>query len=394
MGCAEPVRILVLTNLFPSAWDPLRASFNRQQFDRLGARHDVVVMTAIDFRDRRRGRRGDPPSLLHATADDFTFWYPPRIGRSLHGATWYASLLAQQGRRLRAGRYDLLLASWAFPDAVGTRWLARRLGLPYVVKVHGSDLNVTTDFRLRRWQISRALRDAGAVVAVSQALATKARELGVPGERVRVIYNGVDGELFRPGDRAEARSALALPVDAPVVLYVGNLKLTKGCMDLLDSFPAVLARNPGARLVFVGSGGAHAGLVQRSRQLGIETNVLFAGAAAHAQLPRWMQAADVLALPSHAEGVPNVVLEAMACGLPVVATAVGGIPEVLPPTAGVQVPAHDIGAISGALNEALARTWDREAILSHACNFRWDDNIDQLDAVLRQVATSRSRMPP
>ena len=88
------MNILALTNLFPSAWDPLRASFNRQQFDRLARVHDLQVMVAVDFRDRRRGRRGDPPPLAHARTADFTFWYPPRIGRSLHGLAWYASLMA------------------------------------------------------------------------------------------------------------------------------------------------------------------------------------------------------------------------------------------------------------------------------------------------------------
>lgn len=381
------MKVLALTNLFPTAWDPLRASFNRQQFDRLGAYHELDVMVAVDFRDRRRGPRGDAPALAHARASDFTFWYPPRIGRSLHGLAWYASLMAQRGAQLRRARYDLLLASWGYPDAVGTARLARTLGLPYVVKVHGSDLNVQAEQPLHRPQIAAALRGARAVIAVSDALAGKARALGVAPGRVHLLYNGVDGERFRPGDRAAARRALEIAGDDPLVLYVGNLKPAKGCVDLLEAFPVVLAHHPRARLAFVGSGAAGATIARRAQQLGIAERVLLAGARPHEQLPLWMQAADLLSLPSHNEGVPNVVLEAMACGLPVVATRVGGIPEVLPEQAGLLVPAHDHDALGHALSDALQRGWSREAILAHAAGFRWEDNVRHLDRILRDAAT-------
>src|SRR3546814_17779370 len=89
----------------------------------------------------RSGPAGQPPQLRHARSSDFTFWYPPRVGRSLHGLAWYTCLLAQHGRRLRTEGYDLLPASWGYPDAVGTPWPARPLGLPYVVKAHPSALN-------------------------------------------------------------------------------------------------------------------------------------------------------------------------------------------------------------------------------------------------------------
>lgn len=299
---------------------------------------------------------------------------------------WYASLMAQHGARLRRERYDLLFASWGYPDAVGTARLAATLGLPYVVKVHGSDLNVQANYRLRRPQIASALRGARAVVAVSSALAGKARALGAAKDRVHLLYNGVDGARFRPGDQATARDALDLPSDARLVLYVGNLKESKGCLDLLEAFPAVLARHAGARLAFVGTGPAGPVLARRAHQLGIAERVQLAGARPHDELPTWMQAADLLSLPSHNEGVPNVVLEAMACGLPVVASDVGGIPEVLPAHAGVLVQAHAPEALALALADALERDWQREAIIEHAGTFRWDDNVQRLDRILRDAA--------
>ena len=383
------MKILVLTNLFPTPWDPLRGAFNRQQFERLGQLHDVDVLTAVDFRERLSGVRGEV-AVTGLRTDCFVFVYPPRIGRALHAACWLVSLLLQRGRRLRAAHYDCVLASWAYPDAVAAGWLARLLGIPYVVKVHGSDLNVQAVHALRRPQIRGSLRHAGAIVAVSRALADKAVALGVDAARVHTLYNGVDSELFAPGTQAQARSRLGLPAGAPLLLYVGNLKASKGCIDLLEAFPALLAARPQARLVYVGAGPARAELLERMAALGCGDNVQLIGAVAHAGLGDWFRAADLLCLPSHNEGVPNVVLEAMACATPVVASRVGGIPEVVPEYAGILVPPRDSQALSTALIEASGRAWDSARIATHARGFRWADNVDRLDRILQTVVAGYS----
>lgn len=378
------MKLLVLTNLFPTPWDPLRGSFNRQQFERLGQRHEVHVLTAVDFRERRGARAAvEVPGLR---TDYFVFVFPPGIGRALHAACWFASLLLQRGRRLRAEKYDGVLASWAYPDAVASVWMARWLGIPVVVKVHGSDLNVVAEKALRRPQIRSALRHAGAVVAVSRALAEKAVAIGADPSRVHVIYNGVDAARFAPGAQASARQRLSVQEPcAPLLLYVGNLKEAKGCLDLLEAFPALLARQPDARLVYVGAGTCRDALLARAAALGCADRVQLMGAMAHDALADWFRAADLLCLPSHNEGVPNVVLEAMACGTPVVATRVGGIPEVLPDYAGILVPAKQPEALSAALIQAVETRWDRAKIVAHAATFSWADNVNQLDAIMQRV---------
>jgi len=380
------MKILILTNLFPTPWDPARGAFNRQQFERLGQRHEVDVLTSVDFRERWSRKRGEVRTRGLRTGH-FLFVYPPRFGRSLHAACWLLSLLVQHGRQIRAARYDCVLASWAYPDAVAAGWLARRLGIPYLVKVHGSDLNVQATHALRRPQIQAALRGAGAVVAVSHALAGKVTELGVQRSRVHVVYNGVDHALFAPGSRSEARVRLGLSADTPLLLYVGNLKSSKGCLDLLEALPAVLAIHPRAHLVYVGAGAIRSTLLARAAELGCAKRVQLVGEVPHGDLVHWFRAADLLCLPSHNEGVPNVVLEAMACGTPVVASKVGGIPEVVPDYAGILVPPHAIEALSAALIQAATKSWDSARIIEHADGFRWEDNVSRVERILLGVIT-------
>jgi glycosyltransferase involved in cell wall biosynthesis len=385
------LKVLILTNLFPSPWDPLRSPFNRQQFERLGRWHDVDVITAVDFRERF-GRKRAAFRTNDVNTDHFVFFYPPVIGRSLHATCWLFSLLGQKLRRLWRAPYDCMLLSWGYPDAAAASWLARWLGIPYVVKVHGTDLNVKAEQFLLRPQIQRALRDAQGVVAVSQALADKVVALGADPARVHVLYNGVEPALFKPGSRSDARAKLALPQNQRILLYVGNLKDTKGCLDLLEAFPRVRLTQPDANLIFIGSGPSRDALLQRAAALGCQDRVRLIGAVEHYALGDWFRAADLLCLPSHNEGVPNVILEAMACGTPVVATRVGGIPEVLPEHAGILVNAHDRNGLEGALIDALGKTWDTEQIAAHASRFRWDENIQQLSDILEAAAQSKAGM--
>jgi glycosyltransferase involved in cell wall biosynthesis len=383
------LKILVLTNLFPTPWDPLRSAFNLQQFERLGALHDVEVLTAVDFRERLRGTRGTV-DVANLRTNYFTFVYPPRIGRTLHAMCWFACLLLQHGRRLRSTRYDCILASWGYPDAVAAGWLARMLGIPYVVKLHGSDINVQANHAARRWQIRGALQKAAAVITVSRALASKAIAIGADRLRTHTLYNGVDGDRFKPGARTAARRRLELVEGSPRLLFVGNLKRAKGCMDLLEAFPALLAVKPNARLAYVGTGPCMSELIERATALGCAQQIDLIGSVTHVALGDWFRAADLLCLPSHNEGVPNVVLEAMSCGTPIVATRVGGIPEVVPAVAGLLVPPQDRKSLQDALIEASERQWNTAAIVAHASRFRWDDNVQRLDRILQAAVEGHS----
>lgn len=304
------------------------------------------------------------------------------VPRLAHGA-WgplYAASIAPALLPLR-GRFDVVLGSWAYPDGFAAVVAARVLGLPCVVKLHGSDINIIAKLpgprRLSAWALPRAAK----VVAVSRALADEVAALGVAREHIAIVMNGVDAALFQPGDRAGARRALGLPADRPLALYVGNLKVEKGVLDLA----AAWAQVPGdALLAIVGGGPAQAALAQA---VGALPGVRLAGARPLAEIPTWMAACDVLVLPSHAEGTPNVVLEALACGRRVVATAVGGIPDLITSDVlGQLVPAHDPKSLAVALAHALGTAYDPAEVARLGARGGWDASAAALHEVLAAAA--------
>jgi glycosyltransferase involved in cell wall biosynthesis len=386
------MRVLVVTREFPNAVDPDFAPFNRQQFAALGRRCQVDVLGSIPWFPGARwlSRWSDAGRLAVAPREERIdglsvahprYFYVPRVGIGARGALYAASLAPEVLRR--RGRYDVLLGSWAFPDGVGAVALGRMLGIPAVIKVHGSDINVAARTaavaRNLRWALPRARR----VVAVSRPLGEAVAALGAHASRIDVVPNGVDGELFRPRDRATARAELGEPGDRRRwLLYVGRLEEPKGVLDLLEAFAALAARRTDVRLAVVGGGSARGSLENAARSLG--DRLLVAGPRPLAEVPRWMAASHALVLPSWAEGTPNVVLEALACGRRVVATSVGGIPDLLQdPEAGEMVPPRRPDLLAVAMERALDREYDAESVSRAGARGSWDDSARRLEESLR-----------
>lgn len=388
------MRVLIVTQQFPNSADPVGAPFNRQQFAALGKRCDVDVLAPIPWfpcarilaRKSAAGRFVAVPR--EERIDGLTVGHPryvhiPRVARGTAGALYAASLAAKV---LRArGRYDVLLGSWAFPDGVGVVALGRLLGVPAVVKVHGSDMNVLAKLppiaRNLRWALPRARR----VVAVSRPLGEVVASFGVPRDRIDVVANGVDGELFHPRDRGEARAALGHAGDGRRwLLYVGRLERTKGVLDLVEAFSLLARRRENVRLVLVGDGSARSECEQAAASLG--GRVLIAGARPLDEVPLWMAAGDVLVLPSWAEGTPNVILEALACGRRVVATHVGGIPDVVTgPELGALVPPRDPVRLAEALGTAADARYEPADLARAGARHGWGESARQLEASLREA---------
>jgi teichuronic acid biosynthesis glycosyltransferase TuaC len=384
------LRVLAITKIFPNAAEPLSAPFNRQQFAALARRCELEVMATIPWfpgagllaRWSSAGKLAAVPA--HEQIAGIAVSHPrtlfvPRLAHSAWGPL-YAASIAPAVRRHR-GKVDVVLGSWAYPDGFAAILAARLLGVPCVVKLHGSDINVMAKLPGPRRLLAWALPQAARVVAVSRALADEVAELGVPRDRIAVVMNGVDAELFRPRDRAAARRELGLPA-GPLALYVGNLKPEKGVHDLMRAWDRVARDLPDAALAIVGGGPERAAL-----EAALPPRARLCGPQPLAAIPTWLAACDVLVLPSHVEGTPNVVLEALACGRRVVASAVGGVPDVITSQAlGTLVPARDPDQLATALTQGLRTPYVPEAVAELGARGGWEASATALHAVLAAAA--------
>jgi glycosyltransferase involved in cell wall biosynthesis len=358
------MRILAVTNLYPTPYEPLRAAFNRQQFRALAGRHPVRVICPIAWTDELAGRRAGRPALprdRRAVVDGIAvdhprYYFPPRVLRSRYGHCYRASVRRAFCRAVAEFRPDVVLGTWAYPDGWATVRLAREAGLPVAVKVHGCDvLWGLQQYPDRIARTAEALRGADLVIAVSRDLARNVADLGVPADRIEVVYNGVDADRFHPGPKDQARARVGLTGDVPNVLFVGALVPVKGLDYLLPACSKLMAGGFRFRCHVVGSGPLRPDLERQADQLGLKDTVLFHGPKPHDELPDWYRAADLFILPSRSEGVPGVLMEAMACGTPFVASRVGGVPEVADLGDGELVSAGDVDRMATAIRDVLSR---------------------------------------
>lgn len=389
-------RVLIITNLFADPFGPTRATFSQQQFSRLREHMDVQIIVPVSFVPVIRNpfawrRLKRETQLKWPYADYVIYWYIPGVMRGLHAGFLLLSLLLQRLPTLVRGRWDVILGSWAFPDAVAAMVVGKLKQIPVVSHVLGSDINVFTADALRRGQIRWVLRQSSAVISVSQALVERMKGLGVPGDHMHVLYNGVDPERFHPLDMQACRQQLGVAADEEMILFVGNVLVTKGCGELLEAFAALANSRPRLTLTYVGDGPMRKALQAKAQELGLASRVRFPGRVAHERLNTWFACASVFCLPSYSEGVPNVVLEAMACGKSVVSTDVGGVAEVLPDFAGTIIQPRDADALAKALDDNLSRAWDHVRIADHASRFNWDTNIASFRAILLGAMRSGSR---
>lgn len=393
----KPLPVLTVASLYPNAAMPGFAPFVEHRVRRLveAGVVETRVLAPVPWAPAlpglpeswRRWTRVPPAEVRHGIPV-FHPRYPhlPRIGMTLQPGAMAAVLRREAARLWREGfRFALVDAHYAYPDGVAALDLARRFGVPLVVTARGTDLNLIPRHPPARRRLERLAREADALVAVSRALAAVWRELGALAQRVHVVPNGVDLDLFRPLEREAARAALGLG-PGPLLLSVGELSERKG----MDVAVRTLARLPGWRLVLVGGGPLRERLAHLARELGVAERLVFVGARPQAELPLWYAACDVFLLASRREGLPNVVLEALACGRPVVAARVWGVPEaVREPVAGRLVDGHDPAAFAAAVREVAADPPGPEAVRATVVERSWEVTVRRLADLFRELAGGR-----
>jgi glycosyltransferase involved in cell wall biosynthesis len=280
-------------------------------------------------------------------------------------------------RRLVAGgfEFDLIDAHYFYPDGVAAIWLGRYFGKPVTITGRGTDLNLIPQYTLPRKLIQTAIRSSAGMITVCQALKEPLLALGAEDARVRVLRNGVDLTMFQPMERGPLRAKLGLT--RTTLASVGHL-ITRKAHDIVIKAMRLL---PDCDLLIAGDGPEDAALRALAKEQGVADRVRFLGRLGHAELREVYAASDILILASSREGWANVLLEAMACGTPVVASNVWGTPEVVAaPEAGELMAARTPEACAQAVGRVRARAIDRTATRAYAEKFSWDDTTrGQLD---------------
>jgi len=377
------MRIALVSQIFPVREQPYRGHSVYQTALRLARTSDLAAFSPHpDYRTKLRPRpfaaiadQGDfQPEGLSTTY--LRYRAIPGLSRPVNGYVCSRALDSP----LRAFKPDIILAYWLYPDGFASVLAARRLGIPAVVKAIGTDFNDKHDVfttRLTAWTLKRADR----VLTVSQDMAKQMVANGVPAAKVVPVLNGCDKNIFFPSVESSGPGQR--------ILFVGRLERGKGLQELISALPFVRRHVPGVHLHIVGQGPLRDELRQQASELRLADCIAFEGVLPSRSIADFMRRCDVLALPSYAEGCPNVVIEALNCGLPVVASRVGGIPELVDEESGMLTRPREVESLSGALRDALSRQWDRRAI-ARRTQRSWEQVAQDTLAVCQDVLRRRT----
>ncbi len=388
---SDHIDLVVFSALFPSAALSGAGLFIRERMFRVAQHRPLAVVSPQPWfpgqsliRLLRTGYRPQAPAL--EIQQGIRVYHPrylsvPGLLRQFDGWSMALASLVLM-RKLKRQGARLIDAHFAYPDGEAATRLGRWLGLTVTITLRGTEVPHSKNAALRP-RLSRTLESAARVFSVSGSLRRLAIELGAAPEKTEVVGNGIDTERFQPVPRDAARARFGLPDSARVLISVGGLVERKGMHRVIDVMPALVKHHPDLHYLIVGGtspeGDNRAELTAQVEQLGLADRVHFLGALPSDELKWPLSASDVFVLATRNEGWANVFLEAMACGLPVVSTDVGGNAEVVcRDELGIIVPFGDSLALQQALDSALNKNWDHSTILDYARDNHWDKRVAQL----------------
>ena len=381
------LKIAVVTRYFPSSAEPWQGRSAYQTLRVLARIADVQVFfpnAAYPSLFKPRSRSYDELDARYSPPDVKVSYYDypalPLVSRPLNGWLAASTLLPH----VRNFAPDLIFSCFLYPDGYAALKIGKALSVPMVTMSIGSDINRIGD-PVSAMHTRRVLREADFVVTVSGDLRLKAMAMGAPHEKTRTIVNGCDLSVFHVHDRLEARQKLRINPAFEAVLYIGRMDVKKGLRELVDAAASLHPERPNLHVYLVGEG-PDKPIIERAIEARNAASYIHAmPGCGFDDVAAWMAAADLVTLPSYMEGCPNVVLEALACGRPVVATNVGGIPEIMSNACGRLVPPRDPGTLGQALASVLDRTWDAAAISAHGSR-SWSTVADELLEIFESVA--------
>jgi len=387
--------LLTITTLFPNPVQPTHGAFVATRIGKLLATGEIdgEVIAPIPWLPPlvnypSLGPLARVPRVRqwkHVAIHHPRYLVVPKIGMKLTPHTLFWTLKRTLERLLAQGRhFDLIDAHYFYPDGVAAVALARHFGIPVTVTARGTDLNLIPEYPVPRRMICEAAERADGLITVCQALKDRLVDLGTPPGRITVLRNGVDLDLFKPMDRDVARANLGLT--RRTLGSVGWLIERKGHHHAIGALAAL----PDTDLLIVGEGPERPALERLAAAEGVGDRVRFLGRVEQVRLPEIYSALDALVLASSREGWANVLLEAMACGTPVVASAVWGTPEVVTtPEAGVLMKRLDRQGVVEGVTRLFSAYPQRAETRRYAERFSWDATTQGQLNLFRQILSAR-----
>lgn len=400
------MNILSLTTLFPSRTQPVHAVFvyNRLKHvaEHPNVQGNIRIIAPIPYfpferfiakyAERRQIPRRDK-------FDNLDVFYPrflsiPAILKPLDGFFFLLTAWWTARKLRREFDFDVIDAHLAFPDGFAGVFLARLWNKPLTVTLRGHDVNVLPRFPVRKRQLQFALRNADRVIGVADALRRGAIALGADAKKAVTISNGVDLAKFFPVPKAEARERLGLPLNRRIVLSVGRIVENKGYHLIVEALSQWRTTGTEIPMLVVVGGAADeamypAKLKETIARLGMENDVLLAGAQRNETLRDWYSAADVYCLVSETEGWPNVLLESLACGTPVVATNTWGTPEIICSDDYGLLVERSAESIAQGLQTAFAKEWKSQVMIAYAATHTWQNVAEKVVENFAAVCQSK-----
>lgn len=394
------MKILTFTSLFPSHERPNFGIFIYQRLahvaERPGNAAEVVSPVPyfpswLDSADWSAYARTPHVERIHALRVNHPrYLMVPGVSMQAHGGLIFSGSLRTARALHRRFQFDCIDAHYIYPDCFAAILLGKALNLPVVVSARGTDINSFSQMPTIRPMIRWTLRRANKIIAVSQALKDSMIALGTPPSKIRVIPNGVDSDRFHPVEPALARQNLGLSPDAKIAVAVGSLTEGKNHPLLIEAFAALAKDHPEYQLYIIGLGPLRERLLKMIDDYRLGRSAFVLGSRPNEELQAWFSAADVSCLISSREGWPNVVMESLACGTPVVATRVGGVPEILVnDELGIFVK-PTVDSVAKGLQAAFERAWDREAIARQGASRDWNTVAAAVDGVLQEAVSDYS----
>lgn len=389
---AKP-RVLILSEFYPHAAEAYAGIFVREQIAYFKHCEVVAVIApAVRYPALARYRQLRallPTAGIRREANHpvvrVPLHYLPVIAESFACMEFYRRALSAIEQH--QFEFDLIHAHWAYRSGFVASKLAQKFAKPFVLTAQGSDIHTWLFEHRKRAKILTALQRADVIIALNKSLRDKILAEGVAEDKLHVIPQGVDCELYKPSSIKANNLRPAASEPAFLYLCVANHYRVKGIDILLH---ALARTEKKINLLLVGAGPETTALKSLAQRLGLGARVTFAGAQPPESIPNWINAADAVVIPSRNEGGPAVLLQALACGKPVVATSVGMVPAVITDQRfGLIVPAEDAQALAAALERMRTMSWNTSHIREQILPFSWQNLSARIEDVYRAVLEQR-----